>query len=102
MGSPTEGAHARQAILYVLRPWGDSRAASRSDGVVGQVQGPLRPGLGRAARGNPGAAEGAWGRPGRYGADGAARGDPRLERHARPDEAGARTPDGGLRRFPRA
>ena len=32
------------------------------DGVVGQVQGALRPGLGRAARGDPGSPEGARGR----------------------------------------
>ena len=41
-------------------------------------------------------------RPAGDGADGAARGDPGLGRHARRAEAGARPPDGGLRRLPRA
>ena len=40
--------------------------------------------------------------PGRRRADRAARGDPGLGRHARRAEAGARPPDGGLRRLPRA
>ena len=62
VGAPAEVAHARQAVLHVLRPGGDARPAPRADGVVGQVQGPLRPGLGRAARGDPRTAEGARGR----------------------------------------
>ena len=62
LGAPAEVAHARQAVLHVLRPGRDARSASRADGVVGQVQGALRRGLGRAARGDPGSAEGARGR----------------------------------------
>ena len=62
VGSPAEVAHARQALLHVLRPGSRACAAPRPDGVVGQVQGPLRPGLGCAARGDPRTAEGAWGR----------------------------------------
>ncbi len=51
--APAEVAHARQAVLHVLRAGRDARSAPRADGVVGQVQGPLRRGLGRAARGDP-------------------------------------------------
>ena len=40
--------------------------------------------------------------PARRGADRAPGGDPRLGRHARRPEAGARAADGGLRRLPRA
>ena len=40
--------------------------------------------------------------PAGHGADRAARRDPRLGRHARRAQAGARPPDGGLRRLPRA
>ena len=71
-------------------------------GVVGEVQGQVRPGLGRAARGDLRAAEGARRDPARRRADRAARGDPGLGRHARRPEAGPRAPDGGLRRLPRA
>ena len=102
VGAPAEVAHARQAVLHVLRAGRDARAAPRSDGVVGQVQGALRPGLGRAARGDPDPPEGARRRARGDGADGAARRDSRLGRHARRAEAGARPPDGGLRRLPRA
>ena len=46
-----EVAHARQALLRLLRARGDPRAAPRPDGVVGQVQGPVRPRAGtRCAR----------------------------------------------------
>ena len=47
--------------------------ASRADGVVGQVQGPVRRRLGRASRADAGAAEGAGRGPGRRGADASAR-----------------------------
>ena len=42
VGAPAEVAHARQAVLHVLRPGRDARSAPRADGVVGQVQGALR------------------------------------------------------------
>ena len=48
--APAEGADARQAVLHVLRARRDARAAPRAEGVVGQVQGQVRPGLGQAAR----------------------------------------------------
>ena len=42
LGPPAEGAHARQAVLRLLRARCDARAAPRAGRVVGQVQGPLR------------------------------------------------------------
>ena len=63
--APAEGADAGQAVLRLLRARRDARAAPRADGVVGQVQGPLRRGLGRAARGDLRPAEGARRGPGR-------------------------------------
>ena len=97
-----EGADGGQAVLHLLRTRRDARAPSRADGVVGQVQGPVRRRLGRAPRADVRPAEGARRDPGRRGADRAPGGDPRLGRHARRPEAGARPPDGGLRRLPRA
>ena len=66
---PAEGADAGQAVLRLLRAGRDARAAPRADRVVGQVQGPLRRGLGRAARGDLRAPEGARRDPARGGAD---------------------------------
>ena len=59
LGPPAEGADARQAVLHVLRAGRDARPAPRPEGVGGQVQGPVRPGLGRAARGDLRPPEGA-------------------------------------------
>ncbi len=50
LDAPAEGAHAGQAVLHLLRAGSDARAAPRPARVVGQVQGHVRPGLGRAAR----------------------------------------------------
>ena len=61
--APAEVADARQAVLRLLRARCDARAAPRARRVVGQVQGPLRRGLGRAARGDVRAPEGARGDP---------------------------------------
>ena len=65
------------------------RAAPRADRVVGQVPRPVRPGLGRAARGDVRAAEGARRDPGVGGADRPPRRDPRLGRDAGGAAAGA-------------
>ena len=65
VGPPAEGADARQAVLRLLRAGRDARAAPRADGVVGQVQGHVRPGLGRAARGDLRPPEGARRHPAR-------------------------------------
>ena len=99
---PAEGADAGQAVLRLLRARRDPRAAPRARGVVGEVQGQVRPGLGHAARGDVRAAEGARRDPARRRADRPARGDPRVGRHPRRPEAGAGAADGGLRRLPRA
>ena len=60
------GVDAGQAVLHVLRPRRDTRTAPRAGGVGGQVQRPFRAGLGRAARGDAGATEGARRRAWRY------------------------------------
>ncbi len=56
-------------------------------GVVGEVQGQVRPRLGQAARGDVRPPEGARRDPARGRADRPARGDPRLGRHPRRPEA---------------
>ena len=83
LGPPAEGADAGQAVLRLLRAGRDARAAPRAEGVVRQVQGPVRRGLGRAPGADAAAPEGARRGPGGRGADGASRGDPCLGRHAR-------------------
>ena len=50
LGAPAEGAHARQALLHVLRAGRDPRPASCAEGVDRQVQGQVRRRLGQAAR----------------------------------------------------
>ena len=97
-----EGADAGQAVLRLLRPRRDARTASRADRVVGQVQGEVRPGLGRPARGELRAPEGARRDPARGRADRTAGGDSGVGRHARRPQAGARASDGGVRGLPRA
>ena len=99
LGPPAEGADARQAVLRLLRARRDARAPPRPAGVVGQVQGPLRRRLGRAARGDARPPEGARGGPRGRRAHGAPRRDPGVGRHARRPQAGAGPPDGGLRRL---
>lgn len=99
---PAEVTDAGQAVLRLLRARRDTRAAPRARGVVGQVPGPLRRGLGRVARRDPRPAEGARRRPAPHRAHRAARGDPRMGRHAGGAEAGAGSADGGLRGVPGA
>ncbi len=48
VGPPAKGPDARQAVLRLLRSRCDARAASRATGMVGEVQGCVRRGLGRA------------------------------------------------------
>ena len=102
LGPPAEGADGGQAVLRLFRARRHARAAPRADRVVGQVQGPLRRGLGRASRGDVRAPEGARRDPARGRADRPARRDPGLGGHARRPQAGARASDGGVRRLPRA
>ena len=95
---PTEGADAGQAVLHLLRSWRDPCSPPRPGGVVGQVQRQVRPGLGRAARGNLRPAEEAGSHPRRRRADRPPRRDPRLGGHAGGAAAGAGPADGDLRR----
>ena len=99
VGAPAEVADARQAVLHVLRAGRDPRAAPRArwSGPT-KYQGKFDAGLGRAPRGDLRPPEGARRDPGRRRAHRAARRDPGVGRHARRAEAGARPPDGGLRR----
>ena len=78
---PAEGADGRQAVLRLFRARGDACSAPRAAGVVGEVQGRLRPGLGPAARGDVRPPEGAGGDPARGRADSPARGDPGVGGH---------------------
>ncbi len=96
-----EGAHARQALLHLLRPGRDARAAPRPEGMGRQVQGQVRPGLGQAAGGDLRTAEAARGDPGGLPAHRAPEGDPVLGLDARGDQARAAPRDGGLRGLPR-
>ena len=61
LGAHAEGARAGQAVLRVLRPGRDARAAPRAARVGGQVRGQVRRRLGRPARGDVRAAEGSSG-----------------------------------------
>ena len=49
LGALPEVADAGQAVLHLLRAGRDPRAAPRAEGVDRQVQGQVRPGLGRAS-----------------------------------------------------
>ena len=83
VGAPAEGAHARPAVLPVLRARRDAHAAPRAQGVGGPVQGPVRRRLGRAARADLRAPAGARRDPGGRRADRAPRRDPRVGGHGR-------------------
>ena len=101
LGPLPEVADARQAVLRLLRPGRDARAAPRPAGLGGSLQGPLRRRLGRAPRGDLRAPEGARRDPGRRAADAAPRRDPGVGRDARGPQAGPAPADGGLRGLPR-
>ena len=58
LGTPAEGAHTRQTVLHVLRTGCHARATPCARGMVGQVQGQVRRGLGCPARADPAQAEG--------------------------------------------
>ena len=70
---PAEGAHARQAVLRLLRAGRDPRTHHVPTGVVGQVQGHVRRRLGRPARADLRATEGARRHPAGRGVDGTTR-----------------------------
>ena len=83
LGPPAEVADARQAVLRLLRAGRDARAAPRAEGVGGQVRGPVRRRLGRAARADLRAPEGARRDPAERRAHAAPRADPGVGRDAR-------------------
>ena len=91
------GHDPAQAVVPVLLDRLQPRASSRRQGVVGEVQGPVRPGLGQAPRGNLRAPEEARGGPGRCGTDAAGCGDACLGLAVGEQQAAVRAPDGGLR-----
>ena len=102
LGAPAEVAHARQAVLHVLRAGGDARAAPRAEGVDRQVQGSLRRRVGRDPGRDVRPSEGTGTDPRRRRSLGAARRDPGVGRRRGGSQADPGAPDGGLRRVPRA
>ncbi len=77
LGAVPEVADAGPAVLHVLRAGRDARAAPRAEGVDRQVQGQVRPGVGRDARGGARPPDQARRRAGR------ARSSPRSPRRSR-------------------
>ena len=99
---PAEGADARPPLLRLLRAGRHPRAASRAAGVVRPPPRPLRRRLGRPARGDPRAPEGAGGRAAGDRAHARHEGIPAWSEVPAELQARAGPPDGGLRRLPRA
>ena len=89
-----------QALVHVLFDGLRARPAPRRDGVGGQVQGPVRRRLGRAARADPRAPEGARDRAARHRAHRTAGRPARVGRPRRHREGALRAADGGLLRLP--
>ena len=83
-------------------PGRHARAAPCAQGVGGQVQGQIRRRLGQATRGDLRPAEDAGRHSAGCRADRPPRRDSGMGRHARRPQAGARTPDGGVRGLPGA
>ena len=87
-----------QAVLRVLLDGLQPRTTPCGSRVGRQVQGEVRPGMGRAPRGDVRPPEGARGDPRRCRAHSTRRSLPGVGRRARQVEALLRPPDGGLRR----
>ena len=83
-----------RATSHRCRP----RPAPRPEGVARQVQGPVRPRLGQAARDDPREAAGDRRHPGGHEAHAATEGDPGVGRPVGRREEGLRPADGELRR----
>ena len=96
-----EGADARQAVLRLLRAGRHPRAAPCSEGMDRALEGQVRPGLGRAARGDPGAPDRAGHRTQGHPACAQACSDPRLGRALGRREAPLHPPGRGVRRLRR-
>ena len=99
MGAAAEGADAGQAVLRLPGARRHARTALRAQGMVGQIQGQVRPGLGQAARRDLRPPEAAGRHPRRCRAHRATEGNPGLGGHAGRAEACAGAADGGLRRL---
>ena len=82
LGAPTEGAHARQAVLRLLRPRRHPCPAPRAEGVGRQVRRAVRPGLGPRPRGVLRPPAGARRDPARCRAHRSPGRDPGVGRHA--------------------
>ena len=101
LGSSAEGVDAGQAVLRLLRPGRDARPAPCPEGVGRQVRRPVRRRLGRSTGAHVRPPARARGDPRRRRPHRPQRGDHRMGRHARRDEAGVGPRDGGVRRVPR-
>ncbi len=101
LGEVPEGADAGPALLRLLRAGRDARAAPRAEAVDREVQGPVRPGLGRAARGDARPPDQARRRPPGHEARAEARGDQGLGDALRRREEALHAADGDLRRVRR-
>ena len=93
---------AGQAVLRLLRDRGGACAAPRAEGVGGQVQGPVRQGLGPGSQRNARAAEEAGRDPGEHPARRPAEGHQGLGLAAGGPAASVRPPGRGVRRIPGA
>ncbi len=99
LAPPRARGEAGHAVVRLLRDRLQPRSAPRSEGVGGQVQGHVRRGLGRHARADLRAPEGARRRPARRGAAAAQRRLPDLGLAERDRAAPLRAPDGDVRRL---
>ena len=97
LAAPGPLREADDAVVRLRRDRLQPRAAPRAARVVGQVPRQVRPGLGRDARGDVRAPEGARRRPRRRGAAAAQRRVPDVGLARRDAQAPLRPPDGGLR-----
>ena len=102
LGPPAEVAHARQAVLHVLRARRDPRAAPRPGGWAAKYKGRFDAGWDVVREEIVRPPAGAGCDPGRRRAHRPTGRDPDLRRHARRAQARPGPPDGGLRRLPRA
>ena len=103
VGAPAEVADARQAVLHVLRARArrTRRTTCRRSGSA-KYKGRFDQGWDALREETFARQKAARRDPGRRRAHRPARGDPGVGRHARRPQAGARPPDGGLRRVPGA
>ena len=99
LGIAAEGAGSGQAVLRLFRAWRDPRASPRPEGVGRQIQGQIRQGVGRPARGDRRAPEGTWRHPCGLPVNRAPRRNSCLGRNAGGSQTSPAPPNGGLCRF---